>query len=583
MSELNDPEDPQIPESPRSDTSEAETPPAENPESREDSESFRALLAQYEHSHARSSEEGVRQIQGTVISVSAEQVFVDIGFKIEGVLPLASLGGEAVKPGDSFPVTVKGRNEEGYYELSRLKVAQPVDWASLERAFAQQEAILGTVTGVIKGGLSVDVGVRAFLPASRSGTRDAAEMEKLVGQEIRCRILKLEATEEDVVLDRRVLAEEEERARRERRFSEVREGETVQGEVRSITSYGAFVDIGDVDGLLHVGDMAWAHVNNPADLLTVGQRIEAKVLKVDHEKHRISLGLKQLQTDPWAAAGEKYKTGERVRGVVTRVLDFGAFVEVEPGIEGLIHLSEMSWTRKVRKPTDVVKPGDTVEAVILAVNSGERRLSLGLKQALGDPWAAAAAQLLPGSVIEGPVTSLTKFGAFVQIVEGVEGMIHISEMSAEKHIHHPQELFKVGQIVRAQVLEADLAKRQLRLSVKKLVPISLDEYLAEHHEGDTVSGRAIEVAEGSARVELGEGIEASCRLAAAPEAKQKDASSGSGKADLSALTSMLQARWKGSAGGAAAAKPEPLRAGQIRSFRIAKLDHGAKKIELELA
>lgn len=583
MSELNDPEDSQIPKPERPDTNEAESSPAESTDSRDDSESFRSLLAQYEHSHARSSEEGVRQIQGTVISVSAEQVFVDIGFKIEGVLPLASLGGEAVKPGDSFPVTVKGRNEEGYYELSRLKVAQPVDWASLERAFAQQEAILGTVTGVIKGGLSVDVGVRAFLPASRSGTRDAAEMEKLVGQEIRCRILKLEATEEDVVLDRRVLAEEEERARRERRFSEVREGETVQGEVRSITSYGAFVDVGGVDGLLHVGDMAWAHVNNPADLLTVGQRIEAKVLKVDHEKHRISLGLKQLQTDPWAAAGEKYKTGERVRGVVTRVLDFGAFVEVEPGIEGLIHLSEMSWTRKVRKPTDVVKPGDTVEAVILAVNSGERRLSLGLKQALGDPWAVAAAQLLPGSVIEGPVTSLTKFGAFVQIVEGVEGMIHISEMSAEKHIHHPQELFKVGQIVRAQVLEADLAKRQLRLSVKKLVPISLDEYLAEHHEGDTVSGRAIEVAEGSARVELGEGIEASCRLAAAPEAKQKDASSGSGKADLSALTSMLQARWKGSAGGAAAAKPEPLRAGQIRSFRIAKLDHGAKKIELELA
>jgi len=583
MSELKDPEDSQIPEPQPPDTNEAETPPAESPESREDSESFRTLLAQYERSHARSSEEGVRQIQGTVISVSAEQVFIDIGFKIEGVLPLASLGGEAVKPGDTFPVTVKGRNEEGYYQLSRLKVAQPVDWASLERAFAQQEAILGTVTGVVKGGLSVDVGVRAFLPASRSGTRDAAEMEKLVGQEIRCRILKLEATEEDVVLDRRVLAEEEERARRERRFSEVREGETVQGEVRSITGYGAFVDIGGVDGLLHVGDMAWAHVNNPADLLTVGQQIEAKVLKVDQEKHRISLGLKQLQPDPWAAAEEKYKTGERVRGVVTRVLDFGAFVELEPGIEGLIHLSEMSWTRKVRKPSDVVKPGDTVEAVILAVSSGERRLSLGLKQALGDPWAASAAQLLPGSVIEGPVTSLTKFGAFVQIAEDVEGMIHISEMSAEKHIHHPQEIFKVGQTVRAQVLEADLAKRQLRLSVKKLVPVSLDEYFAEHHEGETVSGRAIEVAEGSARVELGEGIEASCRLAAAPEAKGKEASSGSGKADLSALTSMLQARWKGSAAGTAAAKPEPLHPGQIRSFRIAKLDPGAKKIELELA
>lgn len=582
MSELKDPEDSPIPEPQSTGTNEAEISPAEGSGPRSGGESFGALLAQYEQSHARSSHEGVRQIQGTVVSVSAEQVFVDIGFKTEGVLPLASLAGKAVKPGDTLSVTVKGRNEEGYYDLSLLKIAQPVDWASLERAFAQQEAILGTVTGVIKGGLSVDVGVRAFLPASRSGTRDAAEMEKLVGQEIRCRILKLEATEEDVVLDRRVLAEEEERARREHRFSEVREGETVQGEVRSITGYGAFVDIGGVDGLLHVGDMAWTHVNDPAGLLTVGQRIEAKVLKVDQEKHRISLGLKQLQADPWSAAAEKYKTGERVHGVVTRVLDFGAFVEVEPGIEGLIHLSEMSWTRKVRKPSDVVKPGDTVEAVILAVSPGERRLSLGLKQALGDPWPAAAAQLLPGSIIEGPVTSLTKFGAFVQIAEGVEGMIHISEMSAEKHIHHPQELFKVGQTVRAQVLEADPAKRQLRLSVKKLVPISLDEYFAEHHEGDTVSGRAIEVVEGHARVELGEGIEASCRLAAESEAKEKEAS-GSGKADLSALTSMLQARWKGSAAGTAAAKPEPLRAGQIRSFRIAKLDPGAKRIELELA
>jgi small subunit ribosomal protein S1 len=566
---------PKPPESQPSDTPISAAPQGES------GESFDALLAQYERSHARIPGEGGRQLQGTVIKVSAEQVFLDIGFKIEGVLPLAALAGQAVKPGDVVPVTIKGRNEEGYYDLSRLKIAQPADWPSLESAFANKEAILGTVTAVVKGGLSVDVGVRAFLPASRSGARDAAEMEKLVGQEIRCRIIKLEAAEEDVVVDRRVLAEEEERLARERRFSEVKEGETVQGEVRSIAAYGAFVDIGGVDGLLHISDIAWGHVSDASEVLTIGQRIEARVLKVDAEKRRISLGLKQLQGDPWDAAGAKYKTGERVRGVVTRVLDFGAFVEVEPGIEGLIHLSEMSWTKKVRKPSDLLKPGDSVETVILAVNPAERRLGLGLKQALGDPWAAAAAHLMPGSVVEGPVTSLTKFGAFVQVAEGVEGMIHVSEISEEKHIHHPQEVFKLGQVVRAQILEADPVKRQLRLSVKKLIPVTLDEYMAEHREGDVVTGRAIEVTAGAARVELGEGVEGVCRASAGAGASSSLEAPSVGKPDLSALTSMLQARWKG--GAAPAAKPEALRAGQIRNFRIARLDPAAKKIELELA
>lgn len=570
--------DPKLPESQSSSPSVSVAPQGES------GESFDALLAQYERSHASISVEGGRQLHGTVIKVSAEQVFLDIGFKIEGVLPLVALGGQAVKPGDVLPVTIKGRNEEGYYDLSRLKIAQPADWPSLEAAFADKEAILGTVTAVVRGGLSVDVGVRAFLPASRSGARDAAEMEKLVGQEIRCRIIELDTAGEDVVVDRRVLAEEEERLAREHRFSEVKEGETIQGEVRSIAAYGAFIDIGGVDGLLHVGDIAWGHVSDPSEVLSVGQRIEVRVLKVDVEKRRISLGLKQLQGDPWAAAGAKYKTGERVRGVITRVLDFGAFVEVEPGVEGLIHLSEMSWTKKVRKPCDLLKPGDSVEAVVLTVNPAERRLGLGLKQALGDPWAAAAARLTPGSVVAGPVTNLTKFGAFIQVAEGVEGMIHISEISDEKHIHHPQEIFKLGQIVRAQILEADPVKRQLRLSVKKLLPVTLDEYVAGHHEGDVVTGRAIEVTEGAARVELGEGIEGSYRVSASAAASGLlESSSGSaagGKPDLSALTSMLQARWKG--GATVAAKREPLRAGQIRNFRIARLDPAARKIELEL-
>src|SRR5208282_2597576 len=255
-------------------------------------------------------------------------------------------------------------------------------------------------------------------------------------------------------------------------------------------------------------DLAWNRVNNPADVLSLDQEIEVKVLKIDAEKQRISLGMKQLQPDPWNSTPERYNPGERVRGTVTRIADFGAFVELEPGVEGLIHLSEMSWARKVRTPGDLVKPGETVEAVILGVNAGERRISLGLKQALGDPWADVAQKFTAGSVVEGPVVSLTKFGAFVQLSEGVEGMIHVSEISAEKRIHHPQDVLKVGQSVRAQVLALDTERRLIRLSMKQLVPTSLDEYLAEHKEGDIVTGRMTEVSGGSARVELGEGVTA---------------------------------------------------------------------------
>jgi small subunit ribosomal protein S1 len=548
----------------------------------EPDESFGELLSQFEQSHSHKAEDGSRQIEGTVIAVSAESVFLDIGFKSEGILPLATFqaAGEEIKPGDKLVVSVKGRDTDGYYELSRFKTALPKDWSSLEQAFADKTTIMGTVTGVIKGGLSVDVGVRAFMPGSRSGARDAAEMEKLVGQEIRCRIIKLDVTDEDVVVDRRAVTEEEERTGKERRYSEVKEGETVHGTVRSLTDYGAFVDIGGVDGLLHVGDIAWSRVAKPADVLSVGQEIEARVLKIDPEKRRISLGMKQIQPDPWHSVAEKYKTGERVRGAVTRVVDFGAFVELEPGVEGLIHISEMSWAKKARQASDVVKPGETVEAVVLAASPSDRRISLGLKQALGDPWAEVTQKFGVGSVIEGPVTSLTSFGAFVQLSEGVEGMIHVSEISAEKRINHPQEVLTVGQLVKAQVLAIDKERRLLRLGMKQLVPTSLDEYIAEHKEGDVVTGRMIEVSDGRARVELGEGIQGMCPIVA--EGPAKEETRGESKADLSALSSMLKARWKGGAAGGAS-KPEAIRAGQIRSFRIAKLDAVAKKIELELA
>jgi small subunit ribosomal protein S1 len=552
----------------------------------EATESFKDVLSQYEKSHVRKPTEGGRE--GTVIAVSAESVFFDIGFKTEGIMPLAAFqsAGETVKPGDKFLVNVKGRDPEGYYELVRGKLARPTDWTSLEKSFNEKATIAGTVTGVIKGGLSVDVGVRAFLPASRSGTRDAAELEKLVGQEIRCRIIKLDVTDEDVVVDRRVIAEAEEKVTKDQRYGEVKEGATVHGTVRSLTDYGAFVDIGGVDGLLHVSDISWQRVAKPSDVLTVGQEVEARVLKIDPEKRRISLGLKQLQPHPWDGVGEKYKVGERVRGAVTRVADFGAFVELEPGIEGLIHISEMAWGKKVRRPDDVVKPGHTVEAVILGVNAGEKRISLGLKQALGDPWADADRKFPLGSVVEGPVTRITKFGAFVELAEGVEGMIHVSEISAEKRINHPQDVLRQNQVVKALVLAVDKEKRQLRLSIKQLVPSGLDEYIAEHKEGDIVSGRLIEASEGRGRVELGEGIQAKCRLTAAnadrPGGEARGSNADAGKADLSSLSSMLQARWKAGAP-TSEAKPEAIRPGQILKFRIVKLDPAAKTLELELS
>jgi small subunit ribosomal protein S1 len=556
-----------------------ESPAATEAAAIEADESFSDILSQFEQSHSRNREDGNRQIEATVVAVTAEAALFDIGFKTEGILPLSAFAGSGVKAGDKFKVSVKGRDAEGYYELSLLKVSQPKDWTLLEQAFAAREAVLGTVTAVVKGGLTVDIGTRAFMPASRSGARDAAELAKLVGQQIRVRIIKLEVDEEDVVVDRRVLAEEEERADKERRYSEVREGDVVQGTVRSLAEYGAFIDLGGVDGLLHVSDIAWSRVTNPAAVLATGQQLELKVLKIDPEKQRISLGLKQLQPQPWDSVPEKYKVGDRITGTVTRLAEFGAFVEIEPGVEGLIHLSEMSWAKKVHKPGDVFKQGETVEAVILGIKLEERRISLGFKQLLGDPWAEAAQKFMAGSVVEGPVTSFTKFGAFVRIAEGVEGMVHISEITAEKRLAHPSDVLKVGEVVKAQVLEIDKEKRQLKLSIKQMTPVSVEEYFTEHKAGDKVSGRVIDIAGGRARVELGEGILATCPVPeiATPEKPEPT----EGKVDMSSLSSMLKARWKGGPS-AETPKPEPVRDGQIRSFKIVKLDAESKTIVLAL-
>lgn len=549
----------------------------------ETTESFAEALAAFERGHARKPESGAAQREGRVISVGAEQVFVDIGSKIEGVLPRAAFerNAEDVKPGDVVMVSVKGRNEEGYYDLTRHKVAQPRDWSALETAFAEKTAVVGTVTGVVKGGLTVDVGVRAFMPASRSGTRDAAEMEKLVGTEITCRITKLDVADEDVVVDRRAVLEEEAREAAAGRLAAMQVGDTVTGTVRSVMSYGAFVDLGGVDGLLHVSDMAWSRVNKPEDVVQVGQQIEVRILKMDPETKKISLGLKQLQPEPWETAPARYQAGQRVRGAVSRLTDFGAFVELEPGVEGMIHVSEMAWNKKVRHPGDLLKVGDQVDAVVLAVKPEERRIALGLKQTLADPWVEAAQRYPVGAQVTGPVTRMTAFGAFVEVADGVEGLVHISEIVADRRLHHPSDVLHVGEVVKAQVLALDKDKRQMKLSMKQLIPTSLDEYLAEHKVGDVVSGRVVDASGVQATVELGEGVRAVCRglkAASAPAAEAKTEAKG----DLSSLSQMLQAKWKGKGAGSAAATVA-LSAGQIRSFRIVALDAQARRVEVEPA
>ena len=559
--------------------------PAEEP-----TESFADVLSAFEHSHSHASKASRTQLQGTVVSLSADQVFLDIGYKTEGVLPRSAFdnNAEAVKPGDCFPVSVTGRNTEHYYELSRFKVAQPRDWSALEAAFAEKLAIVGTVTEVRKGGVTVDVGVRAFMPASRSGTKDAAELEKLVGTEITCRITKLDVTDEDVVVDRRIVLEEQARGLTEARRNAMQEGDTVTGTVRTLMPYGAFIDIGGVDGLLHVSDIAYSRVAKPEDVLAVGQELQLKILRIDTETKKISLGLKQLQPEPWQTL--HLAVGERISGTITRLADFGAFVEIVPGIEGLIHISEISYGKKLRHPSEVLKVGERVDAVVLAIKPEERRISLGLKQTLADPWAEVSRNFPVGSQIEGPITKLMNFGAFVQIADGIEGLVHISEITTERRLNHPSDMLRTGQIVKAQVLAIDEEKRQIKLSMKQLIPTEIDEYIAEHKVGDTVSGRVVEQSPSLIHVELGDGIRAVCRIgaAAAPVAPGRVAAAKSakpvnaGKLDLSSLSSQLKSRWKGNTP-SAQAKPETFSEGQIRSFNIVNLDAETKKIEVELA
>ena len=564
---------------------------------------FAALLRENDLARANAVDRsgGSKQIDATVVSVTADSVYLDIGYKTEGILPLSNFAAheKAVEAGDVYKVTVKGRNTDGYYDLTRQRTAVPKDYSSLEEAFENKGTVLGTVTGVVKGGMTVDIGMRAFMPSSRTGTRDAAEMEKLIGQEIRVRITSLDleggdSGRPDAVVDRRSVLEEQAKADSDERFSQLAEGQVVSGTIRSLTDFGAFIDLGGTDALLHISDMSWSRVANPAEVVSVGDVIEVKILKIDASdavKRRIAVGLKQLQAHPWETVAERFHLGDKVTGTVTRDADFGSFVELAPGIEGLIHISEMAWGKKVRKPSDIVKVGDTVETIILGIDLDQKRIALGLKQALGDPWVEVTKTVVPGSVIEGPVSRITPFGAFVTIAEGVEGLVHISEITAERRLNHPSDVLRVGEIVKAQVLEMDREKRQLKLSIKQMVPTGLDEFIAEHAVGDTVSGRIIEVdaAGKTARVELGEGIVTVAALPVVAAVEAAPVATG-GPVDLSQLGSLLSSKWKTDVSPkgkavkpAASTAPTVVAAGQVRSFKITALDVDSKKVVLELA
>jgi small subunit ribosomal protein S1 len=545
----------------------------DSPELSQADSSFGDILTQFEQSHHSRGE----TVEGTVMTVTADTVFVDIGRKMDGTLPRDP--GRDLKPGTKLRVSIRGRDEDGTYQLSTVKVETPRDWSGLEAAFAEKKIIGGTVIEAVKGGLRVDVGVKAFMPASRSGVREVADLEKLVGQQIECRITKLDTASEDVVVDRRGVLEERERAAKQQAFEGLQEGAIVRGTVRTIMEFGAFIDLGGVDGLLHVSDMTYSRNVKPADVVTVGDTVEVKILKIGKESKKISLGLKQLQPDPWSLVPEKFPVGDKIKGRVARVADFGAFVELEPGIEGLIHVSEMSWSKKNVRAQDILKEGDQVEVVVLGVNPADKRIALGLKQALGDPWEEALKKYPVGATAEGKVVTLTKFGAFVDLGDNIEGMVHIGDITHEKRLNHPNEALKIGETIKAQVLEADKERRRIRLGIKQLIPTSIDEYIAEHKAGDAVSGRVVEVSGQKAKIELGEGVFGFAKL----QGEQKAAtSSGAPKADLGSLAAMLGQKWKSGGGGDTAAA-DTVRAGQVRSFRISSVDPAAKRIELELA
>jgi small subunit ribosomal protein S1 len=475
-----------------------------------DADEYERLLDMYDVSFKNFAEGEV--VRGVVLQVSDSEVIVDVGYKSEGIIPVDEFKDETgkitVKAGDTVDVLLeKTEDKEGYVVLSKEKAEKMKVWDEVERAYQERRVVTGRVIERVKGGLAVDIGVRAFLPGSQVDLRPVRNLDSLRGQELRMRVIKVNKKRGNIVLSRKAVLEEENAEKKRDTLETLEEGKILMGTVKNITEYGAFVDLGGLDGLLHITDMSWGRINHPSEVLNVGDEIKVIVLKFDRETERVSLGYKQLKADPWTTATLKYPVGSRIKGKVVSLTDYGAFVELEEGVEGLIHVSEMSWSKKVKHPSKILTVAQEVECAVLGIDQEAHRISLGLKQTESNPWEQLVEKYPIGSKIKGKVRNLTEFGAFVEVEEGIDGLIHISDLSWTKRVKHPSEVLKKGDVVEAIVLNIDAENQRLSLGLKQLATDIWDEFFSHHKVGDIVEGKIVRLTNFGAFVELHEGIE----------------------------------------------------------------------------
>ncbi len=490
-------------------------------------EDFATALESFEQEQAELAANEDRVLKGTVVSINSNYLVVDIGLKSEGVVPLEEAkdhdGNVKFQPGDAIDVMVeKGHTEEGYVNLSYQKAQRLHAWDEIEKAHNDKASVKARVIDRIKGGLTVDIlGARAFLPGSQVDVRPVRNLDALKGQDLEVRVIKVNKKRGNIVVSRKQILDEEVTAKRDVTMGHLEENAVLTGTVKNLTDYGAFVDLGGIDGLLHITDMSWGRLTHPRDLVNVGDQIQVKVLKFDRDKQRVSLGFKQLTPDPWLDASERYPIGARVHGRVISVTDYGAFVELEQGIEGLVHVSEMTWSKRMKHPSKLVNVGDQVEAVVLNVNPQERRISLGLKQLELNPWESLHEKFPVGSTVEGKVRNLTDFGAFIEIEDGIDGLVHVSNLSWTKRVKHPSEVLKKGDKVEAIVLAIEPDNRRLSLGVKQLQPDVWESFFEQHRVGDVLKGKILRLASFGAFVELADGVEGLCHNSEALDANSQ--------------------------------------------------------------
>src|SRR5688572_5679772 len=486
--------------------------PAFKPMQHEDMDpaEFASMLEAYDDSFRNMAEGEV--VKGTVLKVTDAAVVVDVGYKSEGLIPIHEFldenGNVTVQSGDTVDVLLeRTEDREGHIVLSREKAEKMKIWDEVEKAYADRKVVIGRVIERIKGGLAVDIGVRAFLPGSQIDVRPVRNLDALKGQELRMRVIKVNKKRGNIVLSRKALLEEENAEKKKTTLETLAEGKTLRGTVKNITDYGAFIDLGGIDGLLHITDMSWGRVGHPSELFKVNDEVDVIVLKYDAATERVSLGHKQLVQDPWATVQDRYPVGARMSGKVVSLTDYGAFIELEAGVEGLIHVSEMSWSKRVKHPSKILNVGDNVDAMVLGVDPAARRISLGLKQVESNPWHELTEKYPVGTRIKGKVRNLTEFGAFVEVEEDIDGLIHISDMSWSKRVKHPSEVLKKGDVVEAMVLSIDAENQRLSLGLKQLATDIWDDFFSRRHVGDTIEGKVVRMTNFGAFVELDEGIE----------------------------------------------------------------------------